>query len=92
MVSILWLAATAAAAVQAPVVAAIEDAKGAEIFKGLCAACHENVASRAPSPILLSIMSPNGIVRALTDGVMRGHGLALSEEVKIHVAQFLTKR
>jgi polyvinyl alcohol dehydrogenase (cytochrome) len=92
VVSILWLAGTAAAAVQAPVVAAIEDPKGAEIFKGLCAACHENVTSRAPSPILLSIMSPNGIVRALTDGVMRGQGQALSAEDKIHVAQFLTKR
>jgi polyvinyl alcohol dehydrogenase (cytochrome) len=89
--STLWLAGTAAAA-QAPVVAAIEDPKGAEIFKGICAACHENVTSRAPSPILLSIMSPNGIVRALTDGVMRGQGQALSAEDKIHVAQFLTKR
>jgi polyvinyl alcohol dehydrogenase (cytochrome) len=89
--STLWLAGTAAAA-QAPVVAAIEDPKGAEIFKGICAACHENVTSRAPSPILLSIMSPNGIVRALTDGVMRGQGQALSADDKIHVAQFLTKR
>jgi polyvinyl alcohol dehydrogenase (cytochrome) len=92
VVSILWLDATATAAVQASVDSAIEDPKGAEIFKGLCAACHENVASRAPSPVLLSIMSPNGIVRALTDGVMRGQAQALSAEDKIHVAQFLTKR
>ena len=92
MVTILWLAGTAPGAVQAPVLAAIEDSKGAEIFSGLCAACHENVTSRAPSPILLGIMAPNGIVRALTEGVMRGQGQALSAEDKIHVAQFLTKR
>jgi polyvinyl alcohol dehydrogenase (cytochrome) len=91
MMSILWLAGAATAAAQAPV-AALEDPQGAEIFKGHCAACHENVTSRAPSPILLSIMAPNGIVRVLTDGVMRGQGQALSAEDKIHVAQFLTKR
>ena len=88
----LRLAGTAAAAAQAAPVATIEDPKGAEIFKSLCAACHENVTSRAPSPVLLSIMSPNGIVRALTDGVMRGQGQALSAQDKIHVAQSLTKR
>jgi polyvinyl alcohol dehydrogenase (cytochrome) len=92
MMSIIGLTGTVTAAVQAPPVAAIEDPKGAEIFKGACAACHENVSSRAPSPILLSIMSPNGIVRALTDGVMRGQGQTLSAEDTIHVAQFLTKR
>jgi polyvinyl alcohol dehydrogenase (cytochrome) len=92
LVPILWLTASATAAVQDPVVAPIEDPNGAEIFKSHCAACHENATSRAPSPILLSIMSPNGIVRTLTDGVMRGQGQSLSAEDKIHVAQSLTKR
>jgi polyvinyl alcohol dehydrogenase (cytochrome) len=82
----------AVAAVQAPVSDAVADPKGAEIFKGICAACHENVTSRAPSPVLLSMMSPNGVVRALTSGVMRAQGQSLSEEDKVHVAQFLTKR
>src|ERR1700722_9402537 len=92
MVTVLWLAGTAPAAVQAPVLAAIEDSKGAEIFSGLFAVCNENVTSRAPSPIVLGIMAPNGIVRALTEGVMRGQHQALSPEDKIHAAQFLTKR
>jgi len=47
------------------------DERGAEVFKTMCAACHENVSSRAPSPVMLGLMSPNGIVRALKDGVMR---------------------
>jgi polyvinyl alcohol dehydrogenase (cytochrome) len=72
--------------------AGVEDSQGAEIFASRCAVCHENVTSRATSPLLLGIMSPNSIVRALTDGVMRGQGLALSVDDKIHVAQFLTKR
>jgi polyvinyl alcohol dehydrogenase (cytochrome) len=38
------------------------------------------------------MMSPKGIVRTLTDGVMRVQGQALSAEDKVHVAQFLTKR
>jgi polyvinyl alcohol dehydrogenase (cytochrome) len=92
ILSVLWLTGTATAAAQAPAVVTTEDSRGAEIFKSICAACHENVTSRAPSPVLLSIMSPNGIVRALTNGVMRGQGQALSAEDKMHVAQFLTKR
>lgn len=91
VVSLQW--GQVAAAVQAPVAGGVaDDPRGAEIFKGICAACHENVASRAPSPVLLSIMTPNGVVRALTDGVMRAQGQALSAEDKVHVAQFLTKR
>jgi cytochrome c553 len=68
------------------------DERGAEVFKTICAACHENVTSRAPSPVMLGLMSPNGIVRALKDGVMRAQGQALSEADKIHVAEYLTKR
>ena len=68
------------------------DERGAEIYKSICAACHENVTSRAPSPILLSLMSPGGIVHALKGGVMRAQGQALSDPDKIHVAEFITKR
>ncbi len=68
------------------------DERGAEVFKTMCAACHENVSSRAPSPVMLGLMSPNGIVRALKDGVMRAQGQALSDSDKVHIAEYLTKR
>jgi len=68
------------------------DERGPEIYKTVCAACHENATSRAPSPILLSLMSPGGIVHALKSGVMRAQGQALSDPDKIHVAEFITKR
>ncbi len=42
--------------------------------------------------MLLSMMSPKGVIRALTTGVMRVQGQALSSEDKMHVAQFLTRR
>jgi polyvinyl alcohol dehydrogenase (cytochrome) len=38
------------------------------------------------------MMSPNGIVRTLKVGVMRTQGQALSEEDKVHVAQYISKR
>ena len=47
---------------------------------------------RAPSPVMLSLMSPNGIVRTLKVGVMRTQGEALSDSDKTDVAEYLTKR
>jgi len=41
---------------------------------------------------MLGLMSPNGIVRALKDGVMRAQGQALSDSDKVHIAEYLTKR
>src|SRR6266581_8522621 len=64
--------------------------RGAEVFDTVCAACHENVASRAPSPAILSTMSPNAIVRALKTGVMQVQGQAISDKDKITVAEYLT--
>jgi polyvinyl alcohol dehydrogenase (cytochrome) len=69
-----------------------ENKRGAEIFNTVCAACHANPTSRAPSPVMLSLMSPNGIVRTLKVGVMRAQGEALSDSDKTDVAEYLTKR
>jgi polyvinyl alcohol dehydrogenase (cytochrome) len=65
--------------------------RGSTVFQSICAACHGNIATRAPSPAMLGLLSPNTIVRTLRVGVMKGQGEALSDSDKVAVAEFLTK-
>jgi polyvinyl alcohol dehydrogenase (cytochrome) len=64
--------------------------RGGELFDTVCAICHENLATRAPSPAMLSLMSPNSIVRTLTTGLMQIQSQSLSAQDKILVAEYLT--
>src|SRR6266702_7723633 len=64
--------------------------RGGELFAAVCAVCHENLATRAPSPAMLSLMSPHSIVRTLTIGLMQVQGKSLSPADKVLVAQYLT--
>src|SRR5580704_13476000 len=65
--------------------------RGAVVFKTVCATCHESPGTRAPSPTMLSGMSPNTIVLALKSGDMRNQGQGISDLDKILVAEYLTK-
>ena len=66
---------------------------GQDTFSTICASCHEgNPASRAPSRVILSLLSTESIYRALTDGAMKSVGEGLGEQQKRDVAQYVTGR
>ena len=76
----------AAGAVQA------DEAPKNPLFEDNCAGCHDNPATRAPSRISLGAMSPNFIVDALTNGMMKAQGSALTPAERTTVAELLTGR
>ena len=51
-----------------------------------------NPATRAPARASLHAMSPNFIVQALTNGIMKPQGSVLSPEQRVLLAEFLTGR
>ncbi|MFD2500522.1 c-type cytochrome [Rhizorhabdus histidinilytica] len=67
-------------------------APGKAIFAEHCAVCHEGGVPKAPSPTFLAMMPGDAIVAALTDGVMKVQGSALSPAQRVEVAEFVTRR
>ncbi|MCW1429850.1 PQQ-binding-like beta-propeller repeat protein [Novosphingobium sp. JCM 18896] len=67
-------------------------AAGAAIYKQACAACHDTGVERAPQRRALQDLTPATIRRALSDGVMREQGSALSDAQRIQVAEYLAGR
>ena len=66
---------------------------GAEVFEQSCVSCHSSAESgRAPGRFMLSTLTPQAIVAALEDGVMRVESESLSSEDRIAVAEHLTGR
>ncbi len=61
-----------------------------ELFQQNCAVCHGNPATRAPTRTSLRAMSPNFIVEALTNGIMKAPGSALTAEQRVALAEYLT--
>lgn len=66
--------------------------KGQKVYDGLCINCHESGVNRAPQRFLLGFMTPESILRALTEGVMRDITAHLSMDEKVAVAEFLSAR
>lgn len=64
--------------------------EGARVYRENCAACHDTGAGRAPARVILSYMTPDAILAALTSGPMQAQGSALSREQKVQVAQHLS--
>jgi len=64
----------------------------ARAFSQYCAVCHGNPATRAPPRASLHAMSPDFIVDALTSGVMKEQGSALSPADRVSLAEYLTGR
>ncbi len=60
------------------------------VFEQHCAVCHNNPATRAPGRATLGAMAPDFIVGALTDGLMKAQGSALSPPQRASLAQYLT--
>ncbi|MEO6387388.1 MAG: PQQ-binding-like beta-propeller repeat protein [Croceibacterium sp.] len=67
-------------------------AAGASIFQGTCSTCHDNPASHAPGTRALGMLTPESVLRALTDGRMKAQAAALTEEQRADVAQFVSGR
>jgi polyvinyl alcohol dehydrogenase (cytochrome) len=64
----------------------------APVYESTCAPCHGNPATRAPTRQSLHAMSPDFIVSALTDGLMKDMGAGLSLQQRVALAEFLTDR
>jgi polyvinyl alcohol dehydrogenase (cytochrome) len=60
------------------------------VFQQNCMVCHGNPATRAPTRASLQRMSPEFIVEALTSGIMRAQGAALSPDQRVSLAEYLT--
>ena len=60
------------------------------VFAQNCAVCHNNPATRAPSRASLKAMSPAFIDEALTNGIMKAQGSALSPAQRVSLAELLT--
>ncbi len=66
-------------------------ADGAALYGARCAACHEHPAERIPSRIMLSTYrTPEEIIAALTNGVMRQQAAGLSADDIRSLAVYLT--
>jgi polyvinyl alcohol dehydrogenase (cytochrome) len=67
-----------------------ETLPGAAVYHGICQNCHEGQAPKAPSRTFLQMMTPEAIDRALTVGIMKQQGAALSVADKRNVAEYLS--
>ncbi len=64
--------------------------QGRAVYEAHCQACHEGGVAKAPHASMLQLMLPASIERALTDGVMKDQGAALTVDEKRAVAAYLT--
>ncbi len=62
------------------------------LFQQNCVVCHGNPATRAPTRASLRAMSPDFIVEAVTDGIMKDPGSALTPGQRVSLAEYLTGR
>jgi len=90
--SVLTLAAAVVACTSAFAAPAQPTPDPQELFQQTCAGCHDNPATRAPARTSLHAMSPDFIVQALTGGLMKEQGSALSPSQRVALAEYLTGR
>ena len=68
------------------------DSTGIKIYNSNCLNCHkESVESLAPGLGVLATMSPRSIYTSLTTGKMRQQGVALSDDERKKVSEWITK-
>ncbi|MDE2348904.1 MAG: PQQ-binding-like beta-propeller repeat protein [Gammaproteobacteria bacterium] len=90
MLLTVWLVAPRAHAIATESSAAPAAAPGAAVYHRICAQCHEGQAPKAPARAIVGMMTPEGIYRALTVGIMRQQAATLSDADKREVAEYLT--
>ncbi len=62
------------------------------LYAQSCAHCHEGQVSRAPHRSMIQIMSPESILRAMTNGAMQQEATGLSEAGQRSLAVYLSGR
>ena len=62
---------------------------GHPIYVANCAVCHDGAVKRAPHWDLLGLMTPEAILRSMTDGIMREEAAVLSDDERVLVAEYL---
>ncbi len=62
---------------------------GAAVYREICSKCHQGQVPKAPHKMFLQMMSPEVILGALNDGVMRAQGSQLQPEQRRQVAEYL---
>ena len=63
---------------------------GHQVYKQTCAACHDGAMPKAPHEAMISMMTPEAIMRAMTTGIMKENAAALDDEQKVQVAEYLS--
>ena len=69
--------------------APVAGADGAKVYEQRCASCHNGQVARAPKFELLKVRSPESILDALENGVMKFIGLAMSDPDRKAVAEYV---
>ena len=64
---------------------------GKGLYQQHCASCHEGAMPKAPHREFLETLPPQGILNALTDGIMRREAAALDGDQKRQVAEYLAR-
>jgi polyvinyl alcohol dehydrogenase (cytochrome) len=73
--------------------AQVSDASApAALFERNCATCHGVPTNQAPNRASLRAISPNLILDALTQGVMKAQGSVLTSDERVALAEYLTGR
>jgi polyvinyl alcohol dehydrogenase (cytochrome) len=66
-----------------------ETLPGAAVYHRICANCHEGQVAKAPHKMFLQMMPAANIQTALTTGLMKDQGAALTPEERRQVAEYL---
>jgi polyvinyl alcohol dehydrogenase (cytochrome) len=67
-----------------------EKSPGAAVYQARCAHCHEGQVPKAPSRTFVQFMRPEAIYESLTTGVMQPQSAGLSDDDRLHVAEYLS--
>ncbi len=67
-----------------------ESLPGKQHYERACASCHGGAVKKAPHKDMIGLMTPEAILKTLTDGVMQAEAAVLSPAERIEVAEYLS--
>ncbi|MEQ8861570.1 MAG: PQQ-binding-like beta-propeller repeat protein [Pseudomonadales bacterium] len=94
VLAMLLSAGGQAAAAADPSMASAEPVSdvGAALYQTHCAQCHDEAFYKAPSRVLLRGLTPDSVLRAMTDGRMRAQASAIDPSGRMAIAEYVTGR
>jgi polyvinyl alcohol dehydrogenase (cytochrome) len=69
-----------------------EGMPGAGLYQAHCATCHNGTVAKAPHFSWLEMMPAKTLMAAMSDGIMKTQSAALSDEQRVHITEYLTRR